>query len=118
MTQTRHQSIIHKMKNWKSGLHPREGGKKNFYSVKDSLMGMKNQATNWEKNLQTTYLIKLLSPIYKALSKLNTKTIQLENGPRGQGKFTEEDTEKAQKHMRRYSTSLAVRETRIKTTKK
>lgn len=57
----------------------------------------------------------LVSRIQEELSKLNNKeiTIPLENGRR-QGTFHPEDTQMADKHTRRCTTSLATRGTQIK----
>lgn len=98
-SQTWHQSIIHKMKNWKAGLHPRGEKKKLLHCKKLSYEDEKSSYRLGE-NLQTTYLIKLLSPIYKVLSKLAIETIQLENGQR------QEETV----HWRRYTDSKQAHE--------
>ena len=47
---------------------------KNFYSVKDTVKGMRRQAIDWEKIFaKDTYDKGLLSKIYKELLKFNSK---------------------------------------------
>ena len=63
----------------------------------------------------------LVSKIHKELSKSKsnkTQTIQLINGRKTLRHFTEKDIQMPNKYMKRFETSLAIREMQIKTTMK
>ena len=88
--------------------------------MKKTISKVKRQLSEWEKIIANEATDKeLISKIYKQLMKLNTRKINdpIKNSANGLKRhFSKEDIQLANKHMKRCSTSLIVREMQIKTT--
>ena len=88
--------------------------------MKETINKVKRQPSEWEKIIANEATDKeLISKIHKQLLQLNSRKI---NDPIKKWvkelnrHFSKEDVHMAKKHMKRCSTSLAVREMQIKTT--
>ena len=93
---------------------------RSFCTAKGAVNKTKRQPTEWEKIFANDISDKgLVSKIYKELIKLNSKETNnpiMKWAKDMNRNLTEEDIDMANKHMRKCSASLAIREIQIKTT--
>jgi hypothetical protein len=100
------------------GLHQT----KEFCTAKETVTRLKRQPTEWEKIFSSYSSYKgPISRIYRELKKLSSQGIntpmkkwahELNRG------FTKEEVQMASKYIKKYSTSLVIKEMQIKTTLK
>ena len=93
---------------------------KTFCTTKETISKVKRQPSGWENIIANEATDKeLISKIYKQLLQLNSRKISDPNKKRAKdlnGYISKEDIQMANKHMKRCSTSLMIREIQIKTT--
>ena len=84
---------------------------KSFCTAKETIIKVKRQPSEWEKITASETTDKgLISKIYKQLIQLNTRKISNAFKKCTNRYFSKEDIQMANKHMKRCSTSLIIRE--------
>ena len=92
---------------------------KSFCTMKETISKVKRQPSEWEKIIANEATGKeLISKIYKQLLQLNSRKINdpIKNWAKELNRHLSKYVQMANKHMKRCSTSLIIREIQIKTT--
>ena len=92
---------------------------KSFYTMKETISKVKRQPSEWEKIIANEATDKeLIAKIYKQLLQLNSRKINdpIKKWAKELNRYFSNDKQMANKHMKRCSTSLIIREMQIKTT--
>ena len=93
---------------------------KSFCTTKETISKVKRQPSEWEKIIANEATDQqLISKIYKQVLQLNSRKLNnpIKNWAKELNRhFSKEDIQVANKHMKRYSTSVIIGEMQIKTT--